>query len=768
MGLAVLTAAVPTAASPLASFKPIVIELTFDGGVHGSADARGDVGRRHLHHGRYAFCAVDDARLAHAGYEVYRNATSNRAEYLALRGALRALVVTARKAAVDLRVIELRIFTDSQLVARQLQGEWAVEDPDLRTLKLRIGTQLQPFAAWHIEWTPRLVINAKLAAAQQPAPRTRYAHRAQPLLRADQQPAPANAAQRRALAHDAKRFKPASCSALTTDERVALQAKLERKRLDAIAAKRTETRLANKLGASLAELARATTQADDYLARIPNTQFSRDELIARFIEIERKQAVLIATAPTIQPIVLPHSNLAHQPAYVAIVREVDVYLAGASSNLSRTALIEHQWQVHCQREALKQKQPWRNIRRADGSAAFVQAAHTLNPVVSQEQLLQPGSSVRCFPDMAMAALREERACEFRVWEIARHLDGAGSGELPYAAVRNFLCQTHAVFTVRRFQQLVRKGEGDFWVKHWRVVSDPVTGKQHRETWLRLIGQSEVARLFALPPLRIHCVRLKLADLLQGMGQANAALFTAFHAGRGECEKHNGPISRATLRDLSGKSGSAQRIYDRVMGTAARPNYARTGIPASTAGPNELAYAALRHEGAAFVVNDSVFRRRLVSSNTSQSHPIFGHGAIAVRLPNSYRANSMHFERACAGRKRRINQALHQQRLILIEHVHSANHLVGIRGRGNNLAVLQRRYFEARPQAQTAWDKRYQQALRLEAWAGWAHPDAARELRRDAAMLRQPTYALKCWGKVGRSASWSRVGEGFAEEVSILG
>ena len=763
MGLAAPTAAVPTggaSATAPAFATPVRIELVFDGGVHGEA-------RRHLHHGRYAFHAAGDARLAHAGYEVYRNATSNRAEYLALKGALRGLLTLARECGVDLHTIELCIFTDSQLVARQLRAEWAVEDPTLRTLNLRVGAQLRQMGSWQIEWRPRLDINARLAEAPQPALPRHATHLAKPLLKPHQPGPQPDAARRRAVAHDAKRFAKATRSVHSANERVELQTQIERTRLDAAAAKRAHTRLAQKLGATPAELTRAITQADDYLARIPNTQHSRDDLIARFVEIERKQAARAAAAvvaPAHPSTNLPHPDLAHQPAYVAIVHAVDAHLAEVNSNLSRLALIEHQWKVHCQREALKQQQPWHSIRRADGSPAFVTGRHNETHVVSQAQLLQPGPSVRCFPDMAMAALRENWACEFRVWEIARHLDAAGSGQLLYATLRDFLCQTHNVFTVRRFQQLVRRGEAGFWVKHTRWVLNPVTGKRHRETWLRLRGQADVAGWLNLSPLRIHCVRVKLADLLQGMGRAHAALFTAFHAGRGEREKHNGPISRATLRDLSGKSGSAQRTYDRVMGTTARANYARTGIPASSAGLNELGHAALRHEGAAFVVNDSIYRRRL--EGQSVSHPIFGHGAIAVRLPNTYRADSTHFERACAGRKRRINQGLHQRHQI--EHSQSANHLVGKGGRGNNLAVLQRRYFETRPLAQKAWDKRCCQAMQHEARAAWAHPDAARELYQAAALLRRPTYALR-QGGVGRpSVGWNRVGVGFAEEVNGLG
>ena len=732
------------------------VELTFDGGVHGQH-----------HHGRYRFFTEGDVRLVHGHYEVYRNATSNRAEYLALQGALRALeAVLAEQGVNATQTVDLHIFSDSQLVVHQLKGEWAVEDPKLRALHQQVLVRLVRLGNWQIGWVPRRTINERLASVPAHKPVKQQAM---------SDPSPKiDAAKRRAQVHDQKHFKLGAKSAHSPTERVALQGKLERVRLDAAAAKRAQTVAAAKHGTDAETLTAATAQADVYLARIPNTIYTREALITRFIEIEHKpkdQTVGAGVAAVSgqaqaeqgqETRSVAHPDLSHKPEYIAIVQQVDAYLAQSKhSTLSRIELIEAQWKLHLQRAAIEQKQPWRSIRRADGSAVFTRVENGVKQVMEPEQMFAPGPSVRCFPDMAMAALREEKSCEFRMWLLARHLDQAGTGELRYAELRDFLCDQRDVFTVRRFQQIIRKGEGEFWVKHVRYGADPDSGRIHKETWLRLIGQEGVAELFALKPLRIHCVRIHIDDLLQGMGDVNASLFTSFHAGRGEREKSNGPISRATLTDLSGKSASAQRNYDEAMGTAARANYVRTGISASTAGPNELAHAALRHEGAAFVVNDALFRLRPAST-----HPIFGHGAIAVRLPNSYRADTMRFEHASAGRKRRINQHLHVH-LYAQLHQQQANHLVDTGGRGNNSVLLQRRYFESRPQAQKAWDKRYKQALQNEARAEWAHPDAARVLRQEARALMQATYVMKQVAQDGQTSTWNRVGAGFVEEVRGL-
>jgi ribonuclease HI len=73
--------------------------------------------------------------------------TNNEAEYWALLLGLRA--------AKRLKGDRIRIFTDSQLVERQIKGVYRVKDLNLRTLHGRVIQNLQAFSSFEIESVPR-------------------------------------------------------------------------------------------------------------------------------------------------------------------------------------------------------------------------------------------------------------------------------------------------------------------------------------------------------------------------------------------------------------------------------------------------------------------------------------------------------------------------------------------------------------------------------------------------------------------------------------
>jgi ribonuclease HI len=73
--------------------------------------------------------------------------TNNVAEYTALREALRK--------AKELGCGEVEIRGDSQLVVRQMRGEWAVNSLRLMELKDEVEALLASFARWSIGWVPR-------------------------------------------------------------------------------------------------------------------------------------------------------------------------------------------------------------------------------------------------------------------------------------------------------------------------------------------------------------------------------------------------------------------------------------------------------------------------------------------------------------------------------------------------------------------------------------------------------------------------------------
>jgi ribonuclease HI len=89
---------------------------------------------------------TSDGIVAEGGDRIGR-ATNNRAEYEAL---IRALEV-ARDYGFD----EVDVRGDSELIVRQVRGEYDANDPDLRERRVRAREVLAAFDAWSIEHVPR-------------------------------------------------------------------------------------------------------------------------------------------------------------------------------------------------------------------------------------------------------------------------------------------------------------------------------------------------------------------------------------------------------------------------------------------------------------------------------------------------------------------------------------------------------------------------------------------------------------------------------------
>ncbi|MFC7176094.1 ribonuclease HI [Halosegnis marinus] len=87
-----------------------------------------------------------DGIVAEGGERIGR-ATNNRAEYEAL---VRALEVAA-----DHGFDEVHVRGDSQLIVKQVRGEWNTNDPDLRECRVRVRELLDRFDAWTLEHVPR-------------------------------------------------------------------------------------------------------------------------------------------------------------------------------------------------------------------------------------------------------------------------------------------------------------------------------------------------------------------------------------------------------------------------------------------------------------------------------------------------------------------------------------------------------------------------------------------------------------------------------------
>ncbi len=81
------------------------------------------------------------------GSERIGRATNNQAEYEAL--------IRALEAAVEYGFDELRIKGDSQLIVKQVRGEWDVNDPTLREKRLHARELLNQVETWSIDHVPR-------------------------------------------------------------------------------------------------------------------------------------------------------------------------------------------------------------------------------------------------------------------------------------------------------------------------------------------------------------------------------------------------------------------------------------------------------------------------------------------------------------------------------------------------------------------------------------------------------------------------------------
>ncbi|WP_248515084.1 ribonuclease HI [Salinarchaeum laminariae] len=112
------------------------VELYFDGA------SRGNPGPAALGY----VLAADDGIVAEGG-ETLGETTNNRAEYEAL---IRALEV-AQNYGFD----DLDVFGDSELVLKQIRGEYDVNVPELRERRVRAMELLQQFEEWSLQHVPR-------------------------------------------------------------------------------------------------------------------------------------------------------------------------------------------------------------------------------------------------------------------------------------------------------------------------------------------------------------------------------------------------------------------------------------------------------------------------------------------------------------------------------------------------------------------------------------------------------------------------------------
>ncbi len=117
-------------------------EIVFDGGSKGNPG---------LGYGSYQITR-DGELIAHNTLEYGDRITNNRAEYMTLVNALSWL---ADELGDEAARASLVVHGDSQLVIRQLNGQWKIKDAGLRALAMDARVQMSRFASVSLNWHAR-------------------------------------------------------------------------------------------------------------------------------------------------------------------------------------------------------------------------------------------------------------------------------------------------------------------------------------------------------------------------------------------------------------------------------------------------------------------------------------------------------------------------------------------------------------------------------------------------------------------------------------
>ncbi|MBK8989827.1 MAG: hypothetical protein IPM39_27830 [Chloroflexi bacterium] len=231
---------------------------------------------------------------------------------------------------------------------------------------------------------------------------------------------------------------------------------------------------------------------------------------------------------------------------------------------------------------------------------------------TQSEIRNPKSKIPLPPALGLALLQQRRVAEGRLWLLLRAYDRDGRGwwaRTEVTAVFTDESSPTCFCTPRYLRQLLARGEGLFW---WQDAVGKV--------WLR--GQAKVAAGLGLRRLSGRMVELPTPILLQPIGDLRAHLYAAFHSGRGE---DAGPISRESLRDLSGASPRAQQGYEKRAGVRVQSCLAVGGaVGGAAASGAALQEYAWQHGRATFTFHD----RRGRHGRMGQEH-------LARQLPNRY-------------------------------------------------------------------------------------------------------------------------------------
>jgi len=245
---------------------------------------------------------------------------------------------------------------------------------------------------------------------------------------------------------------------------------------------------------------------------------------------------------------------------------------------------------------------------------------------TQLRLPLDDDTVKHYPSIGIAALKEEQATIYRAWLMYRYLDVSGRGWLSVQDVREQLTGKESklrLFCWRRLRQVLGQGHNRFWT--W--------DKAQSRLWffgaVRVAINLDVARLSGKP------VALPVKTITAGIGDFKAHLYGAWHSGR----KTNNPISREVQESITGIPERTQRHYCKKAGIRRQTNIAI----GNRKKPEEAEKQAWQRGRATFEFVDHQGRQGRKGTTY-----------IAWHLPNSYTGPH---QQSPKGRMRKINRKL---------------------------------------------------------------------------------------------------------------
>jgi len=270
-------------------------------------------------------------------------------------------------------------------------------------------------------------------------------------------------------------------------------------------------------------------------------------------------------------------------------------------------------------------QPTVNI--VDLAAAWLEKSKSKVHAPKQEPFpIQPsGDRIKLHPDLGLAALRQGKTVEIRLWLILRWIDRTGAGYVSIPHLRSVLSGELSQFSGYSWQNLRKLlTKSDLW----SVDSLPeYTGR----IWYK--GTKKAAQLLQVQRLTGSPVDLPLKRLKK-LKMFKASLLDAFHSGR----KHANPISQDNIHRITGIPARTQRHYCRISKIQRQANFA-IGDQLNTASQQESAW-------------------RYAGSFSHTDHHGYqgpkGRKYTANRLPNAYRGT---LTKAAKGSQRKINSGL---------------------------------------------------------------------------------------------------------------